>query len=218
MRIELRGVAKGRDGRSLPTTNLSYESGRATLARAETEQRPTVLGLLASGRMRPDTGTVVLDGRADAAGIRRRIALVDAPDVSDPDPSVTVAGVTAEELMFAGLPSGRMAVMHWLRAAGLDGLARLPIANVAPKQRVQLLTELAILRSGVEGLVVVAPDRHGGDPVDWWEQGKDLAERGYAVLMVAGDAAATAIGAAAMLSRMRGGDEDERALAEGGLA
>lgn len=63
MRIELRGVSKGRRGQSLQTTSIGFESGRATLARVETEQRPTVLGLIASGRMRPDTGGVVIDGR-----------------------------------------------------------------------------------------------------------------------------------------------------------
>ncbi|WP_235508366.1 hypothetical protein [Agromyces sp. Soil535] len=44
MRIELRGVGKGRRGQALASTSVGFESGRATLARAETEQRPTVLG------------------------------------------------------------------------------------------------------------------------------------------------------------------------------
>ena len=55
VRIELRGVGKGRRSQALAPTTIGFESGRATLARAETEQRPTVLGLLAAGRMRPDT-------------------------------------------------------------------------------------------------------------------------------------------------------------------
>ena len=110
MRIELRGVGKGRRGQALAPTTIGYESGRATLARAETVQRPAVLGLLAAGRMRHDTGTITVDGRADAAAIRRAIALVDAPGVSDPAPDVTVAGVAAEELMFAGIPSNPVSV------------------------------------------------------------------------------------------------------------
>ncbi|WP_353814599.1 hypothetical protein [Agromyces sp. SYSU T00266] len=220
MRIDLHGVAKGRQGRALPATTIGYESGRATLARAETEQRPTVLGLLASGRMRPDAGTVTIDGRADAASIRRRIALVDAPDVSDPAPNVTVAGVAAEELMFAGIPSNPVSVSRWLADLGLDGLARTPIANVDPLDRLRLLTELALLRDGVEGLVLVSPDRHGGDPAEWWSLARRLADRGYAVLVIAGDAAAAAIAAADLLGRLHGADEgdDEFALAEGGLA
>ncbi|WP_394553401.1 hypothetical protein ACDF64_03345 [Agromyces sp. MMS24-JH15] len=208
MRIDLRAVSKGRDGIALPTTTTAFESGRATLAHAETEQRPTVLGLIASGRMRPDTGIVMLDGRADARGIRRRIALVDAPGASDPAPNVTTAGVCAEELMFAGLASGPVAVARTLRGLGLEHLARVPIADVEPADRLRLLTELAILRDDVEGVVLVAPDRHGGDPLDWWTLAKRLADRGFAVLVVAGAAAAAAISAHAMLARLRG-DEDE---------
>ncbi|MFE6254289.1 hypothetical protein [Agromyces sp. NPDC057865] len=222
MRIELRGVGKGRRSEALPTTTVGFESGRATLARAETEQRPTVLGLLASGRMRPDTGTVTIDGRADAAAIRRTVALVDAPDVSDPAPNVTVAGVAAEELMFAGVPSNPVSVARWLDDLGLRDVARIPIANVEPVVRLRLLTELAILRDDVEGLVLVSPDRHGGDPLEWWDLAKRLADRGFAVLVIAGDASAAAIGAAAMIERMQADEVDElaehAAIAEGGLA
>ena len=222
MRIDLRGVRKGRRGQALPTTTIGFESGRATLARAETEQRPTVLGLLASGRMRPDAGDVTIDGRTDAAAIRRRIALVDAPGVCDPAPNVTVAGVAAEELMFAGIPAGPVSVSRWLAELRLDAVARAPIANVAPEVRLHLLTELAILRDGVEGLVIVSPDRHGGDPQEWWTLARGLADRGYAMLVIAGDASAAAIGAAAMIARMQADDVDETdeqaAIAEGGLA
>lgn len=221
MRIELRGVSKGRGGQALPPTTIGFESGRATLARAETEQRPTVLGLIASGRMRPDTGSVTLDGTADARGIRRRVALVDAPGVSDPAPDVPVAGVVAEELMFAGVPSNPVSTARWLDDLGLRALARTPIANVEPAERVRLLTELAILREGVEGLVLVSPDRHGGDPIAWWELARRLADRGFAVLVVAGDASAAAIGAGAILARMQGdeaGTDPETELVQGGLA
>ena len=222
MRIELRGVSKGRNGQALAATTVGYESGRATLARAETEQRPTVLGLLAAGRMRADSGSVTIDGRADAGAIRRAIALVDAPGVSDPAPDITLAGVAAEELMFAGVSSNPVSVSRWLDDLGLRESARVPIANVDPIVRLRLLTELAILREGVEGLVLVSPDRHGGDPQEWWTLARRLADRGYAVLVIAGDASAAAIGAAAMIARMQADEVDETdeqaAIAEGGLA
>lgn len=222
MRIELRGVGKGRRTQVLAPTTIGFESGRATLARAETEQRPTVLGLLAAGRMRPDGGAVTIDGRADAAAIRRAIALVDAPGVSDPAPNVTVAGVAAEELMFAGLPSNPVSVARTLDDLGLRESARVPIATVDPLVRLRLLTELAILRDGVEGLVLASPDRHGGDPMEWWSLARALADRGFAVLVIAGDASAAAIGASAMIARMQGDEVDETrehaAIAGGGLA
>ncbi|MCR2824761.1 hypothetical protein [Microbacterium sp. zg.Y909] len=188
-------MSKGHEGQALPHTNLMFETGQAVFARAETEQRPTVLGLLASGRMKPDEGTIDIDGMADSADLRRRVALVDAPDISEPAPRVTVGAVTAEELMFAGLSSGRRAVHRWLSRQHLDHLVRRPIATVAPRARMHLLTELAVLRPDVEGLVVVAPDRHGGDPRVWWDQALSLADRGFAMLMIAGYSSAKVIGA-----------------------
>lgn len=125
--------------------------------------------------------------------------------------------------MFAGIPSNPVSVARWLDDVGLRGDARTPIADVDPLVRLRLLTELAILRDGVEGLVIVSPDRHGGDPLDWWSLARCLAERGFAVLVIAGDASAAAIGAAAMIARMHGDSADDEvaehaAIAGGGLA
>jgi hypothetical protein len=202
VKIELIGVSKGRNGSSLPETTVRFETDAATLARAETERRPTVLGLLASGRMRPDTGRVLIDGAVDNADLRTRVALVDAPDVSDPAADVTVTGVVMEELMFAGLPGSRRDAMLTLAQLELGAYAKTSMADLPPAVRIRLLTELAVLRDGVEGLVIAAPDRHGGDPLDWWRIARALAARGYAVLVIAGDASAAAIGAEGLLARL----------------
>ncbi|MEV4686737.1 hypothetical protein [Microbacterium sp. LWH3-1.2] len=188
MRVVLDAIGKGRREHALPVTSASFESGRATLVAAETAQRPTVLGLIASGRMRPDTGRVELDGRTDASALRRRVALVDAPEVSEPEPNVTLAGVTSEELMFAGRRSDPVAVRRWLEEQGLGDEASVPVSNVDPAGRVRALCELAVLRKGVEGIVLVSPDRHGGAPAAWWAVAEDFAGRGFAVLVIAGQA------------------------------
>jgi len=185
VKIELDAVSKGR---ALPETSLAYETGRVTLAVAETEQRPTVLGLLASGRMRPASGAVLLDGKKDAAGLRRRIALVDALGVSEPAAAVTVGGVVAEELMFAGTSPNPFAARRWLDDLGLGDLAGSPIGEVEPAARIRILLELAVLRKGVAGFVLASPDRHGGEPQNWWRVATEFAERGYAVLVIAGRA------------------------------
>jgi hypothetical protein len=193
MRITLSNVTKGPKDSALPRTSLEFESGTATLARAETERRPTVLGLIASGRMRPDSGTVTLDGHTDYAGLRRHLALIDALGVSEPAADVTVAEVVAEELMFAGRLGHRRAVGVVLDKLGLTDSSRANMADLAPDKRIRLLTELAVLRDDVQGIVLTSPDRHGGDPLGWWRIAGDLAERGYAVLVIAGDASAHAI-------------------------
>ena len=193
MEVIATAVSKGRRGQALPETSLTYRTGEARLVSAETEQRPTVLGLIASGRMHPDTGTVTIDGRADAGSLRRRVALVDAPEVSDPAPNVTVFTVVSEELMFAGRPSGPLAASSWLHENDLADRSRVPIADIAPTDRLRLLLELTVLRRGVEGIVLVSPDRHGGDPHRWWSLAEEFAGRGLAVLVIAGEASGTVL-------------------------
>ncbi|MCS4274898.1 hypothetical protein D9V34_08620 [Mycetocola lacteus] len=193
MRIELRQVTKGKNGSALPETSLQLQTGAATFARAETEQRPTVLGLIASGRMRPDSGTVLIDGQVDASRIRREIALVDAPIVSEPAGNVAVSQVVAEELMFAGLKSHPIAVARTLDEMGLRDRSSTDMADLAPTDRIRMLTELAARRPEVRGIVLVSPDRHGGDPEAWWRIARELAARDLAVLVIAGVAAHTAI-------------------------
>ncbi|MFJ2543602.1 hypothetical protein [Microbacterium sp. NPDC087589] len=193
MRVTLHEVSKGRGGQSLPTTSLEFHSGAVRFALAETEQRPTVLGLIASGRMRPDTGRVTIDGDSNNKALRRTIALVDAPDVSDPHADITLAGVVGEELMFAGLGATPLHARRWLNQLGFGDLAGVPIGNVDPAARVRILCELAILREGTEGIVLVAPDRHGGSPDGWWRIASEFADRGYAMLVVIGGSAAVAL-------------------------
>lgn len=193
MRITLHEVSKGRGGQALPTTSLEFHTGAVRFAIAETEQRPTVLGLIASGRMRPDSGRVTVDGAENAKELRRRVALVDAPDVSDPHADIPLAGVVGEELMFAGVGSTPVHARRWLRHLGFAELAAVPIGSIDPAARVRLLCELAVLREGVEGIVLVAPDRHGGSPDGWWRIAGEFADRGYAMLVIVGGSAAIAL-------------------------
>lgn len=193
MRIELQSVSKGK-GIALPTTSCVFASGEITRAVCETEQRPTVLGLIAAGRMQPDTGRVLLDGDDRARReIRRRTALVDAPGVSDPDPNVSLGGAIAEELLYAGIPGTPLQVRRWAEQLGVAEHLATPIADVSPTVRVRVLAELATLRDDVEAIVIVGPDRHGGQPGQWWAIARRLAQRGYAVLVIAGSAADAAL-------------------------
>lgn len=201
MRVELDGVTKGRSAEDLPATSIHFSTGKVTLAVAETEQRPTVLGLIASGRMRPDSGTVTIDGKVDARSLRRRVALIDAPGVSDPDPGVPLVGVVAEELMFAGKRADPISTRRWLDEIGFRSLASTSMADIAPTTRLRVLCELAVLRPNVEAIVVTAPDRHGGQPLDWWNLLGEFADRGLAVLAVAGRASEWAITHADVIER-----------------
>ena len=193
MRIAVHDVSKGKKGHALPTTSLEIETGHARFVLAETELRPTVLGLIATGRMRPDTGEVTIDGTRNDRDLRRRMALVDAPEVSDPHPGVTLAAVVGEELMFAGLPATPLHARRWLEQIGFAELAAQPIGTIKPSVRVRVMAELAVLRDDVEGFVLVSPDRHGGRPEGWWRIATEFAERGFAVLVIVGGSAAAVI-------------------------
>ena len=193
MRIAVHEVSKGKKGHALPTTSLEIETGHARFVLAETELRPTVLGLIATGRMHPDSGEVTIDGTRNDRDLRRRMALVDAPEVSDPHPGVTLAAVVGEELMFAGLPATPLHARRWLEQIGFAELATQPIGTIKPSVRVRVMAELAVLRDDVEGFVLVSPDRHGGRPEGWWRIATEFAERGFAVLVIVGGSAAAVI-------------------------
>lgn len=193
MRVALHEVSKGRGGQALPATSLEFHTGAVRFAIAETEQRPTVLGLIASGRMRPDGGRVTIDGAANVGRLRRAVALVDAPDVSDPHADITLAGVVGEELMFAGAGATPLHARRWLTRLGFAELASVPIGSIDPAARVRILCELAVLREGTEGIVLVSPDRHGGSPDGWWRIAGEFADRGYAMLVILGGSAAVAL-------------------------
>lgn len=190
MRVTLHDVSKGH---ALPATSLEFHTGAVRYAIAETEQRPTVLGLIASGRMKPATGRVTIDGTVDNRMLRRAIALVDAPDVSDPHADIALAGVVGEELMFAGRRATPLHARRWLNELGFGELASVQIGNIDPAARVRIMCELAILREGTEGIVLVSPDRHGGSPDGWWRIAGEFAERGYAMLVIVGGSAAVAL-------------------------
>lgn len=193
MRVEAMGISKGQH--ALPPIDVVMESGRAVFVEAETEQRPTVLGLIVSGRMRPDAGEVTLDGERDSRRLRRAIALVDAPDVSEPHGNVLLVDVVAEELMFAGRVGTRITAKAELERLGLRDQARVPVGELEPGARVRVLCSLALKRKDVTGLVLVSPDRHGGEPSEWWQIACELADEGAAVLVIAGKAARAAIAA-----------------------
>lgn len=190
MRIVAAGVSMGKDGLALPESSVAFETGRVTIAIAETGQRPTVLSLILSGRMRPATGTVTIDSEADARALSDRVALVDAPEVSDPPGDLRFDRAVREELALSGRSTSRETARAVVDEAGGTPWLHAAVDEVPAGVRVRVLAELAAFRRGVEGVVLCSPDRHGGDPREWLEVALDLARRDFAVLVVVGAAAA----------------------------
>jgi hypothetical protein len=185
MRIELDQAAVGRGlGASVPPLDLLVAGPAPVVIAVQTDERPLLVSLLLGGRLRPDSGRVLVDGRADADELRRRSALVDTPVVAEPSAGITLATVVAEELSFAGLASSGRAVRSFLARHGLADFAKLPIRSLPPADRIRLLCELAAARPGVEALIVTSPERHGGEPSEWFGPLAELSERGVSVAIV----------------------------------
>ncbi|MEU4192602.1 hypothetical protein AB0E69_11920 [Kribbella sp. NPDC026611] len=146
------------------------------------------LGL--SGRLKPDTGMVRLDGNPDLALLRRRVAAVDAPGITEPDDALPVQTVVGEELAIAGRKAGRKAVLAWLDEQGVAEHAGKRFEHLPVDVRTRLLAELTVARPDVQVVILTMPDRHGGDPHAWFALGRELAGRGYGVIITCADASA----------------------------
>ncbi|MBD8486708.1 hypothetical protein IFT79_13885 [Frigoribacterium sp. CFBP 8759] len=194
MRLELHDVAIGDGpGAALPRLGAVADRWVPGFVAVETENAPTLASLVAGGRMRPETGRVTIDGRADDAAIRASFALVDTPTVAEPFAALTVVQVAREELALAGLRADKAAARLLLAEIGLGEHERTRLSALPTELRVRLLCELAVLRPEVRGLIVTTPERHGGDVAAWLSVVHDLVGRDYTVLTITGFAALATI-------------------------
>lgn len=204
MRWELDAVAvSGAHAPLLRPTSLALHDGQVQLAVGPAGAGHTALALASAGRIRPSSGRVLLDDVEAPAALRRTVAIVDAPGVSEPDGGLPLTTVVGEELAMARLRAGRGAVVAWLADRDAAEHARTRYEDVPAPVRLRLMTELAAARPGVRALVLTAPDRHSIPPAVWWHIACVHAGRGLAVLVTAQeivgallDAAPAVIGAA----------------------
>ncbi|AOX65277.1 L-asparaginase/Glu-tRNA(Gln) amidotransferase subunit D [Curtobacterium sp. 320] len=194
MTLELDHVGIGDEpGAALPVVSAVAAPGRPGVVAVETEQAPVLASLVAGGRMRPETGRVLLDGHDDAAAVRRTFALVDTPGIAEPFPVMSLKRIVREELAFAGQRPSREHVDTVLDELGLRDYADTHVQRVPTDVRVRLLVELALLRDGVTGLVITSPERHGGAVEGWFAVVRDVARRGVTVVLVTSKAAAATV-------------------------
>jgi energy-coupling factor transporter ATP-binding protein EcfA2 len=180
----------GAHGPLLEPTSLRVRTGELALVAGEPGTGHTAFALALGGRMQPSVGTVLLDGKADDAGLRRLVAIVDAPDVSAPEEALTLGTVIGEELAFAKQPANRKAVADWLLKHDAREHANARFEAVPAEVRTRLLVEAASQRPGIGALVLVLPDRHGAGPHTWWTTASTAAERGLAVVVLCSETSA----------------------------
>ena len=167
----------------LQPTSFVAPSSRVTTVAGDPGYGQVALALALAGRMPLAAGRVRLDGQDDPAVLRRHVAVVDVPGVSAPEDGLAVHHVLAEELAFAGRPSGRRAVEAFLSAHGVGAAAGAPFETLAPEDRVRVLAHAAAERTATRALVITNPDRRGGDARTWWPVLEGLAGDGLTVVV-----------------------------------
>lgn len=183
--IELTDAAIGSGlGAAVPALTLAITHGTPVALAVETDERPLMVSMLLGGRIRPDSGTVTIEGIPDLSELRHRTALVDTPFVAEPSPGISLSVIVAEEFSFSGRPAKRGAVKDFLASHGLADYARIEVRALPPADRVRVFSELALLRDGVEALIITSPERHGGAPAEWYGYLDSLTERGITVVIV----------------------------------
>jgi hypothetical protein len=174
----------------LPTTSLVLPRGGVVVAIGSTEIHCTALALALAGRLRLTDGRVHVDGDPRRRTLQRRVALVDVPTVSDPEPGIPFRTVVKEELALTPRRHGVRRTARWLKERNLGPVARTPLTDLPGPLRLESLAELASYRTGVQYLVLGYPERHG-IPVEYWaDTAGAFAERGFGVLVTASHAIA----------------------------
>lgn len=192
-------AVRGPHGPLLTPTSFTAETGEVTIVAGDPGPSGVALALAVGGRMRGATGTVTLgDGPGSptpARRLRETVALVDVPDVTEPDPVVPVRVVVGEELALAGLPA-KLGDIHRFISEHADGedLAGLRWEQCPVDLHTRWLLWFASQRCGVQAVVLTHPDRWGGDPHDWYAAAREIADRGLIVVVTCTHASARLLG------------------------
>ncbi|GMA19127.1 hypothetical protein [Arsenicicoccus piscis] len=179
-----RAAVNGEHGPLLLPTSLTAPDGTVTLVIGDPGPASKALALVLGGRLPLSQGHVRWRGAGTPADLRRSVAIVDVPDISEPDPGLPIKVVLGEELALAGLPSRAPDIEAFLDARGAGDRLKDRWDTLAPAQHVRWLAEIASQRPGVEAVVLASPDRWGGDPHDWLRVAEDLAATGLIVVVV----------------------------------
>ncbi|GAB3876731.1 hypothetical protein [Terrabacter terrigena] len=168
-------------------------AGEVTVVGVDPGASQVALALAIGGRVDLLTGTVSIGGSTDRAHLQLRTRLVDVPDVTAPEDALPLRAVVAEELALAERSSSRRDVATFLRERHLTELASRRWESLPAGQRTELLLELGSWHPHVRVLVLSGPDRHGGDPREWFEAARSVADRGLTVIALCAPATASTL-------------------------
>ena len=158
----------GRHHTLLPPATFEAHRGEVLLVQADGQDRRTALALALTGRMKPSTGSVDVDGDAALKTMRARSAVVDAPEVNEPERHLTVRSLVAEDLALVPRKfRDRTRPTAWLVKRGYTGIVAEWVESLEPGTLLKLQLELALANQDIDLVVVDSPDRHTADDSQW---------------------------------------------------
>ncbi|ALV47230.1 hypothetical protein MB46_18755 [Arthrobacter alpinus] len=158
----------GRHHTLLPATTVKARRSEVLLIQADGQERRTALALALTGRMKPSAGTVSIGHDASLAGLRRRSAIIDAPEVNAPENHLTVKSLASEDLALVPFKfRDRTRPTAWLVKHGFRDILDQWIEALEPTRLLHLQLELALANRDVDVVVVDSPDRHTADTSAW---------------------------------------------------
>ncbi|WP_309081628.1 ABC transporter ATP-binding protein [Zhihengliuella sp.] len=158
----------GHHGPLLRPTSLAAPAAELTVVSAPTQEARTALALGLSARMKSDGGSVAWDSDAGPHAVRRVSALVDSPEINEPERHLRVKDLVAEDLALQPGPFwATVSASRWLESHRLEHLAKDWVDAIPAEDRLHLLAALSLQDSNVKVLVFDSPDRHGLPDADW---------------------------------------------------
>lgn len=158
----------GRHHTLLPATTIEARRSEVLLIQADGQERRTALALALTGRMKPSAGTVSIGHDASLAALRRRSAIIDAPEVNAPENHLTVKSLASEDLALVPFKfRDRTRPTAWLVKHGFRDILDEWIEALEPTRLLQLQLELALANRDIDVVVVDSPDRHTADTSAW---------------------------------------------------
>lgn len=182
---------KGRHDLLVSPTSLHVARGEVHLVVADPQISRTALALALSGRMKPSAGTVSW-GHADSLKtLRQHTALLDSPEVNEPESHMKVRDLIAEDLALLPGPIWRKPRnKKWTALHGFDDVAKDWADSLDPARRLELQLLLAAEDSRIELMVLDSPDRHDMQDDVWLDLLLEFAGsvRAFAIVAIVSNA------------------------------
>ena len=175
-------------------TSLRIKQGDLKLIVGETEVSQVAFALSLAGRMKLSFGSVKIDNNENPELLQEIIALVDVPNISEPDDVMKLETIVGEELAIAGQKAMPKHARAFLQQNMISKYAKETFETLPNKIRYDVLMKLASIRPNTKVLLLVEPDRLGGKPEIWWRIAKKYNKLGFTVVVQCRESSARILG------------------------